>query len=708
MHVPVRTLLVSLVASLALGLLSACNGGSDAGGGTGAGSAVVRPEVPPPAYPGVNAASGATTTLGTRLLTAQANPPVTSNGTARWRNYTRPADYPGVFTLPLQFITTRSGKRLGVLVSLPTDASGNYVRGRFPVVLTQNAYRIDMGNALSGLLPAASTLGIGGADRYMIRRGYVSVTVDSLGSGVSEGQLDLFGPTEQATYADVVNWVVRQDWSNGRIGVAGTSYLGITSLFTAAQGHPSIQAVFVNIPMGDSWRDTLGTGGMLNGWFISNWLPLTQGLSVFNDLAVAKYPHYADQIRAATAEHIAAIDDMLLPLIRSALDGTTGYATDDGTFWSDRSPIEQAKNIRAPTFVIGSANDIFQRNEPLLYEQLKRNTTAKLLIVPGAHAESIMATLLNHNNPLEEGAPAATGLLLQWFDKYLKDMNSGAELQPTVTQFVAGLGNGLPQYATATDWPHPQAAPQRLYLRGNLTLTTSSPANDEATHTLNEPPAPEVRLGTNKAGTLLRGWLIPTDSSDKSISWLQWSLGFVLPLFDWYKESDTVERAQNAINFETGMMTTDYYLNGPMQADIWLSSTVSEAAINVRIDDVGTDGVARPITNGLMSAAFRAVDPSRSRTLRGEMIQPWHPYTLASKQLLNPGEAVKVPVEIFPAAAVIRKGHRLRVSISASNQAQGVWSTPAQARANGGVTTIYNDAARPSSVVLPVLPNSAL
>ena len=67
-----------------------------------------------------------------------------------------------------------------------------------------------------------------------------------------------------------------------------------------------------------------------------------------------------------------------------------------------------------------------------------------------------------------------------------------------------------------------------------------------------------------------------------------------------------------------------------------------------------------------------------------------------------------VPVEVFPAAALIRKGHKLRIAISASNQAMGVWSTPQQSQANGNVSTIYNDPTCPSSVVLPLVPASAL
>ena len=145
-----------------------------------------------------------------------------------------------------------------------------------------------------------------------------------------------------------------------------------------------------------------------------------------------------------------------------------------------------------------------------------------------------------------------------------------------------------------------------------------------------------------------------------------------------------------------------------MQADIWMTATKTQAALAVRIDDVDAWGKATPISTGLMSAAYRAVDASRSRYVNGMMIQPWHAYTEASRQAVVPGQPMLVPVEVFPAAALIKKGHKLRVAISASNQAMGIWPTPQQAEANGNVSTILNDAAHPSSVVLPVVPTSVL
>jgi predicted acyl esterase len=139
-----------------------------------------------------------------------------------------------------------------------------------------------------------------------------------------------------------------------------------------------------------------------------------------------------------------------------------------------------------------------------------------------------------------------------------------------------------------------------------------------------------------------------------------------------------------------------------------MSATNPEAAIAVRVDDVDVYGNATPLSTGIQSAAYRAVDTSRSRYIDGVMIQPWHPFTLASKQPLIPNQPVLVRVEIFPAAALLRPGHKLQIAMSSGNQAEGVWAKPDQTSANGNVTTIYNDAVHPSSVVLPVVPASVL
>ncbi len=652
-----------------------------------------------------------TTTLGTRSLVSQPNPPITINANATWTNYSRNPDYTGAVTLPLQFITTKSGDKLAVLVSVPANANGKPVAGKFPVILTQTAYRIDLGNLLGTIVPADTTLLIGGEDQFMIKRGYITVAVDVRGTGMSSGITHLLGVQEQADYGDVVNWITQQPWCNGNIGVAGTSYLGITTLLTAEQQNPAIKAAFAEVPMGDPYRATVAPGGLLNANFISIWLSLTQNLSVANIPAELAHLNYASQIAAATQQHVEAINDWYLPTINQSLDGVTGYATDDGSFWAVRSPLENARFITVPTFIIGGSNDLFQRDEPLLYEQLKRNVTTKLLILPGGHVEAILDSLINHDNSVSNGAPSAETLMLQWFDQYLKGINIGAVSMPNVTQYVEGYGlNGVERYASTTDWPNPLAQPLRMYLHGNMSLNITAPTFDEADHTIAEPSAPDsISINTLMGGTMLDALVTPHDGSGCSSSEVQWSLGIagLLPL-PCYSNDTTVEQSQHALIYTTAPYTSNFYINGPIEADIWMSATNSEAAIVVRVDDVDAFGNATPLTTGIQSAAFRAVDTSRSRYIDGVMIQPWHPFTLASKQPLVPNQPVLVRVEVFPAAALIRPGHRLQIAISSSNQVEGVWTKPDQASANGNVTTIYNGASHPSSVVLPVVPVSVL
>lgn len=646
-----------------------------------------------------------TTTLGTRSSLSQANPPIASNAEASWSHYDRAAEYPSVRSLPVQYITTSTGEKLSVRVSVPANSKGEPASGKFPVILTQTAYRNDVGHILGSIVRGDTTLMIGGQDDYMIRRGYINVNVDALGTGMSTGEAQLIGELEQQAYAETVQWVQQQPWFKGRMGLAGTSYLAITSLLTAVQQHPSVKAVFASVPMGDAYRSVVGPGGLMNAQFLSIWLPLTHGLSVgaLNAVEQLLQPQLASTIKLANQQHLNAIESWYLPTVKDGLAGKAGMATDDGMFWSVRSPLESAHQLKVPTFLVGGANDIFQRDVPLLYEQVKRKVDAKLLVLPGTHIGSLLKLLAG-----SEGVPKGRFLLLQWFDHYLKGMDTGADTMPNVTQYVQGYGTDAePRFARATDWPHPKMTAQRMYFRNGNSLSTQAPSSVEATAYVLEPRGAEV-LVENRDDSLKVDLTI-YDGSKCSGSYRQWTMG-LKGLLPWscYVSNNQVDTAQKAAIYETPTLTADLYLNGPIQADVWITTTHTDAALAVRVASVSPNGVATPISTGLMSARYRAVDKGRSRFVNGVMLQPWHPFTVASTQAVVPGQPMLVPVEIFPNAALIRAGHKLRVVISASNQVQGVWPLPNQANANGNTTVILNSAEHPSSIVLPVVPSSSL
>lgn len=621
--------------------------------------------------------------------------------------YYRPIEYPEMVTLPLQFITTTGGKKLGVRVSLPAYQKGVPAPGTFPVILVQTAYNLNM---ISLVRAPGGTL-LGAPDPFMVKRGYVQVGVDTLGTGVSQGGWELLGADEQAGYGDAVDWVQQQPWSNGKIGAAGASYMAISALFSAQQRPDAIQAIFASVPMGDAMRGTVGTGGLLNGVFMSQWMTLTQKLTTQNVLTSLLNPRFMTQITQATQEHVDQIDYYYLPLIENALNGAPEI-TYDSEFWRIRSPLENIDRVKAPTFIFGALHDIFQRDEPILYERLRKNNVdSRLVIYNGNHVTNFMQAFIGNDQ-----VPMIEYLLLQWFDKHLKELDTGTENIPAVVQHVKNYPTkSTPMeyrndsYITATDWPHPLATAERWYLRGDMRLTRTPPNEEEDTHTMTNPEHPQVDAGKSENGGFLKFDVTLNDGTECSPSYDQWTLGMsgLAKPRNCYRNNAVLE--STALNYETDAMDEDYYINGPLQADLWVESTVTEAVVSVRIDEVSKNGSqVTPITNGQLLASGRAVDETRSRFLQGEMIQPFHYFTEATSAPLVPGEVVKMQVEIFPTSAVIRKGNRLRVSISPSNQAQGMLNYPRQAMAEGGITTIHNSPQYPSSVVLPIVPTSAM
>ena len=110
--------------------------------------------------------------------------------------------------------------------------------------------------------------------RFLARRGFASLLVDIRGTGGSPGAGGPFGPQEAEDGYRLVEWVASQPWCNGRVGMWGVSYPGITSLATAALNPPSLRAIAPVFACGDPDRDFVRVGGHEGGyWFGAEWGP---------------------------------------------------------------------------------------------------------------------------------------------------------------------------------------------------------------------------------------------------------------------------------------------------------------------------------------------------------------------------------------------------------------------------------------------------
>jgi putative CocE/NonD family hydrolase len=580
--------------------------------------------------------------------------PATAAGAATpsWAPYQRPAQN-GVTVQRDLTITMRDGTVLSANLQRPDKA------GRYPVIIIQTPYNKD----------GAINIALGGSTDAFARRGYAVLTVDVRGTGGSQGVWEAMGEAEQRDGPEVVEWAAGQPWSDGKVGLFGPSYMALNQLLTAAQRPPHLKAIFPIVPMGDAYRDIVFSGGQLNASFIPLWLGLVTAGGITPPTYAASGSS-ADLLRSLTtlASHAAGAVSFQSRLVAETVAGaSTAY---DGPFWRHRSPLEVVDKIDVPAFVVGGHHDLFQRGEPLIYERLKRHVPARLLMGPWTHLGGSTGQGLPR-----DGVPTLDSIALRWFDQYLKGIDTKVRRIPKVTQFVYGAD----RYETQPDWPDPRLKPTRLYLRGGHRLAAEAPGAGEAAQIFTQHP--------------LSG--ICTQSTS------QWTAGATEPI-----PCTTDNRLHEALGnatYTTAPMQGDLQLSGPVLADLWVKTTARDALVTVRVTDVAPDGRSTELTTGWLAGSFRALDAGRSRMVRGRLLQPWHPFTKASVLPVTPGQATRLPVEVFPVRAVIRKGHRLRVTVSPSDFPHQLPPAPQLAGSLLGRVSILTAPGHASFVELPGL-----
>jgi putative CocE/NonD family hydrolase len=111
-------------------------------------------------------------------------------------------------------------------------------------------------------------------DLFWVQRGFARVLVDERGTGASFGTSRYGADTVPDLY-DLADWVVKQPWSNGRVGATGISVEGTASELFAATNHPAVRAVAPWFSDYNYYTDLLRPGGMFNEWILKNFEDFT-------------------------------------------------------------------------------------------------------------------------------------------------------------------------------------------------------------------------------------------------------------------------------------------------------------------------------------------------------------------------------------------------------------------------------------------------
>jgi uncharacterized protein len=176
-----------------------------------------------------------------------------------------PATYPKTFS-EQQWITMDDGVKLGATITFPSRTGQGPAPGRFPVILSMTPYGRDGGCSCA---PATD----------FALRGFAVATVDVRGTGGSQGNLDqnYFSPREARDGYDLVQYLGTRPWSNGRVGMSGGSYVGITQLKTAETDPSHLAAIAPGEALADIYNDAYAPGGIVSLSFDGQYIAVQGG-----------------------------------------------------------------------------------------------------------------------------------------------------------------------------------------------------------------------------------------------------------------------------------------------------------------------------------------------------------------------------------------------------------------------------------------------
>ena len=448
------------------------------------------------------------------------------------------------------WIPMPDGTKLAARIWLPVDAEADPV----PAVLEYLPYRRRDGTSTRDSV----------TQPYLAGHGYAAVRVDIRGTGDSEGlMLDEYDLPEIHDGAEVIAWLARQPWCNGRVGMWGISWGGINTLEVAALQPPALKAI---IAMGFAQDRYNGDCHYMGGCMIegnTSWGgTLLSGTARPPDPAVV-----GERWRAMWLERLQATT---LPvetwLMHQRRDG----------YWKPGSVCEDYSRIQVPVYAISGWADSYSRNVLPLLEHLK--VPKKALIGPWAHSVPHLARPGPAIGFLQEA--------IRWWDHWLKDKDTGIMDEPMLRAWRGGwvqpakLVLDWPgRWVAEAAWPPADRKPTLLHL--NLTGLESSAAE----------PHP-LRIHSLQTTGLQAGY--------------QCSYGLGPDLSDDQRGDDA-----QSLCFDGAPLTEPLELLGEAVLELDIISDRPQALLAARLCDVAPDGSSLRLTYGLLNLSHRdgAADP---------------------------------------------------------------------------------------------------
>ena len=533
--------------------------------------------------------------------------------------------------------------------------------------------------------------------------GYAVVYQDTRGRYGSEGTFVKY-LADGEDGADTCAWLRAQPWCDGRIATMGLSYAAHTQAALGCLDPPGLVAQVLDCGgFADAWRSGIRQSGAFElkqvSWAYRNAIASPEAEAD----PVLRAALEAEDIRAwftrlpwraghSPLRHHPAYESYLLEQWRQGADGPfwgqLGIRMAD---WYDRYS-------HAAMVHLSSWYDPYALTAAANYTGLRAagRRDQRLILGPWTHGDRSARVVgevdFGPDAPIDSWAGDWRAYRLRFFDHVLR----GKPLdEPRVRVFVMGGGSGRRTasgqldhggtWVAAADWPLPGTAITPFHLHADGRLDPASPDSGAAPLSFDFDPARPVPTIGGAFSSLeplaTAGAFDQTERPD--------FFGCASPYLPLAARPDVLV-------FQTAPLTHAITVAGPIEADLFVATDGPDTDFTAKLIDVcpptpdDPRGFALNLTDGILRLRY-AEDPTTPRLRRD-------------------GEVVRIRLTLFPTANRFLPGHRIRLDISSSNfpkfdvnpntgEADG-----ASRRRRIAVNTVFADAARPSRILLPILP----
>lgn len=688
---------------------------------------------------------------------------------AKEERVSRPLEYSGYSEKAYSDIEKRSfyvpmsdGEKLAIDAYLPDGGPAE----SWPVIIEYTPYtrafidikngplrRLNRKTLLKTESPVLDMLtvpgGMADAIKEMISYGYVFVRADIRGCGASTGWKADFMPRIGKDGGELVNWIAKQPWCDGNVGMIGGSYAGYSQIVTAGNAGPALKAIAPTVVPLDGYNGQVYPGGVYHYKFMHDYgkrlgtlnlnyytldplkilfkveadmflpaAPVTDedgDGELFDEIPLDKNgngsflddygypedvndpPEYKDGSRRdhiyylATADHRENADYHFWAQNLMYLDAYLPEPLGQYQIY-DFSPGSQVPKVMEKdiaVYNIGGWHDTFARGTTEYFCTMRKTNPSRMLFSPGYHSGGGP-----YWEYLGEEDVKFVQILLpelrRFFDYYLKGVDNGFADEPPVLIYVQN-GEGFRQ---EQEWPLERELKTDFYFNSGHALSReqgqagSDRYQADFTH--------DARYGKKEGNR----WLA--------------SMGVTPEVLPWRTELD-----KKCLTYTSGPLSTDMEVTGHPVVKLWVSNTAKYGDFFVYLEDVNEKGKALLVTEGVHRGGFMTERDNDRSILAGRTgvdvkpELPWHGYEKAdyTPEVFADGRVVKLFFDLKPTSWVFREGHSIRVSIAMAD-----WLTfrlhPRLSKSNDAhdpanilpVITVHRDDERPSGIMLPVIP----